>query len=110
MITRHRKQSFLRGLWMPLLSLGILGYFGYHAFTGYYGVWSHERLEVDTVRLTAELDALKAERTALERRVVALRPDRLDADMVDLEARLALNRIRPDELIVQLGAAQQKPQ
>jgi cell division protein FtsB len=95
---------------MPLLTVGILGYFGYHAFTGFYGVWSHERLESSAVRLQAELDALQAERAILERKVIALRSDRLDPDMVDVEARLALNRIRPDEVVIQLGAPQQNTQ
>jgi cell division protein FtsB len=106
-ITRHRSRSPLRQLWMPLLTLGILAYFGYHAFTGYYGVWSHERLEARAALLESQLTALRGERETLERKVTALRPDRLDADMVDLQARQALNRIRPDELIVQFGASQQ---
>jgi cell division protein FtsB len=110
MITRQRKQNPLRRLWMPLLTAAFLGYFGFHAFSGYYGIWSREQLERDAVGLTAELDALKAEHTALERRVNALRPEKLDADMVDLEARLALNRLRPDELLINLGAPQQKNQ
>jgi len=59
---------------------------------------------------TAELDALKAEHTALERRVVALRSDRLDADMLDLEARLALNRIRPAKFVNKLGSSTQNAQ
>jgi cell division protein FtsB len=110
MITRQHKKNFFSRLWMPLLTVAFLGYFGFHAFSGYYGIWSHEQLERDAAALTSELDALKAERTALERRVNALRPEKLDADMVDVEARLALNRLRPDELLVNLGAPQQKSQ
>lgn len=110
MITRQHKQNPLRRVWMPLLAAAFLGYFGFHAFSGYYGIWSHDQLERDAIRLTAELDGLKAEHTALERRVIALRPEKLDADMVDLEARLALNRLRPDELLINLGASQQKDQ
>ena len=110
MITRQRKQSPLRRLWMPLVTAGFLGYFGYHAFSGYYGVWSHDRIEREAVRLSGELDALRAEHAAVERKVVALRPDRLDADMVDIEARRALNRLRPEELVITLGAPQQKSQ
>jgi cell division protein FtsB len=110
MITRQRKKSPLQALWMPLLTAAFLGYFGFHAFNGYYGIWSRDRLESEAVRLEAELDALKAEHTSLERRVTALRPEKLDPDMVDTEARLALNRLRPDELLVNLGASQQKDQ
>ena len=87
MITRQRSKSPLRRLWMPLLTAGFLGYFGFHAFNGSFGIWAMDRLEADAGRLTVELDDLKAEREALERRVATVRPDSLDADVVDLEAR-----------------------
>lgn len=95
---------------MPLLTVAFLGYFGFHAFNGFYGIRSHERLEREAVALAGQLDALKGERAALERRVTGLRPDKLDADMIDTEARVALNRLRPDEILIDLGAMQQNRQ
>lgn len=108
MITRQHKRSFVHRLWMPLLALGFLGYFGFHAFSGYYGIWSSEQMATETARLTAERNTIKGERIALEKRVAALRSEQLDADMVDVEARLALNRLRPDEVVLRSGASQQK--
>ena len=32
MITRQQRKTPLRRLWMPLVTIGFLGYFGYHAF------------------------------------------------------------------------------
>ena len=110
MITRQRKKSVFRRLWMPLLAAAILGYFGYHAFTGSFGIWAMDRLEVDGARLTAERDQLDGERAALQRRVDTVRPTSLDADVVDFEARKALNLIRPDEVVINLGAVQQSSQ
>lgn len=110
MFTRQRKRNSLRQWWLPLLTVAFLGYFGYHAFSGYYGIWSREQLEAEAARLAVERDAVKAEHDALEKKVAAMRSDRLDADMVDLEARQALNRVRPDELVIMLGAPQQKDQ
>ncbi len=110
MITRHRKKSVLRRLWMPLLTIGILGYFGYHAFSGSFGIWAMDRLEADGARLTVERDKLAAERAELERQVASVRPSSLDADVVDLEARHALNMMRADEVVISLGAAQQSSQ
>ena len=110
LFTRQRKRSPLRQLWLPLLTAAFLAYFGYHAFNGFYGIWSHERLDIEVARLSADLAVIKAEHAALEKKVVAMRSDRLDADMVDLEARLSLNRVRPDELVIMLGAPQQKEQ
>ena len=69
MITRQRKKSAFRRLWMPLVALGFLGYFGYHAFSGSFGIWAMDRLEADAARLTADRDRSKPEREALERHV-----------------------------------------
>jgi cell division protein FtsB len=100
MMTRHRRKSFLRRLSVPLVAAGLMAYFGYHAFTGAFGIWAMDRLEVDAARLTADLDTLKAEHAALERRVAMMRPPRLDADMIDLEARHSLNLMRADEVVI----------
>ncbi len=107
MITRHRKRSFLRRLVFPLVAIGVLGYFGYHAFDGNFGIWAHERLVVEAERLTVERDRLVAEREALERRVASVNPVSVDPDLVDMLARQALGAMRPDEIVVRLGAAQQ---
>ncbi len=107
MMTRQRKKSAFRRLWMPLLAAGFLSYFGYHAFSGSFGIWAMDRLEADAARLTVDRDRLKSEREVLERRVATVRPSSLDADVVDLEARSALNLMRPDEVVVSLGALQQ---
>ena len=107
MITRQRRKSPFRNLWLPLVTAGFLGYFGFHAFNGSFGIWAMDRLEEDAVRMTVELERLKGEREALERRVASVRPGSLDADVVDIRARAALNMIRPDEVVVKFGAAQQ---
>jgi cell division protein FtsB len=95
---------------MPLITAAFLSYFGFHAFNGYYGIWAMDRLEGETKRLAPELETLKRERTEFERRVVLLRTDNLDADIVDVEARAALNRLRPDEVVIKTGAFQQASQ
>lgn len=110
MMTRQHRKSFVRRLWMPLLTAAFLSYFGYHAFNGAFGIWAMDRLEADAARLAAERDTLVAEREQLERRVATVRPDSLDADVVDLQARTALNLMRPDEIVVRLGAPQQSGQ
>ena len=107
MITRHRKKSVLRRLLMPVVAISFLGYFGYHAFSGSFGIWAMDRLEADAARLIVDRDRLAAERAALERQVATVRPSSLDADVVDFEARHALNVMRPDEVLIDLGAPQQ---
>lgn len=107
MITRQYKKSPFRRLLMPLVAVGFLAYFGFHAFSGSFGIWAMGRLNADAVRLTADLDALKSEHDRLEKRVATVRPGSLDADVVDMQARTALNVMRPDEVVIRLDAVQQ---
>ncbi len=108
MITRQRRQSPFGRLWMPLITTAFLGYFGFHAFHGYYGIWARDRLEAEAGRLSVELAALVRDHAEFERRVMLLRSEKLDADMVDVEARSALNRLRADEIVIRPGAIQQR--
>jgi cell division protein FtsB len=101
----RRQRGFLRAIWMPIVTAAFLGYFGYHAFTGSLGIWSMDRLMDDTAQLSVQLADLTAQRQALEAKVARLRPDSLDADLVDQRAREALNVMRPDELILTPTAA-----
>ena len=109
MITRHRRKSYINRIWVPLFAFVFLGYFGYHAQNGSYGLQSLERLEAEAETLRAQVDRLKAERAAIERKVAWLKPDSLDADVVDTEARTSLNLIRPDEVVISFGAVQHRP-
>jgi cell division protein FtsB len=84
-----------------------MAYFGYHAFNGDFGIWARERLVADAARLTVDRDRLVAEREVLERRVASVKPESLDADVIDMHARLSLGYIREDEVVIRLGALQQ---
>ncbi|MCB1488303.1 MAG: septum formation initiator family protein [Bauldia sp.] len=106
MITRHRRRSPLRLLWLPLTTAAFVGYFGYHAYNGAYGLPALERMQVEADDLKATLNDLRDERAALEKRVSYLKPDSLDADILDIEARTSLNLIRPDEVVISFGAVQ----
>jgi cell division protein FtsB len=105
MITRQHRKSPLRRLWMPLIATGFLAYFGFHAFNGSFGIWAMGRLNADGARLSAELDGLKSEHDRLEKQVATVRPSSLDADVVDMQARLALNVMRPDEVVIRPDVA-----
>ena len=106
MITRHRRHSALKHLWMPLLTVVVLCYFGFHAFNGSFGIWALERLESQAEDLKLQLADLRREHDKLEGRVSLLRPASLDADMLDVQARSQLNLVRPDELVISFGAPQ----
>ncbi|HET7715130.1 MAG TPA: septum formation initiator family protein [Bauldia sp.] len=108
-MTRQRRKSTIGQLWLPAFAILFLGYFGYHAFNGSYGLLSLDRLEEEGEALKAQLDKLKVERMEMERRVALLKPDSLDADVVDTEARMSLNLLRPDEVVISFGALQHRP-
>jgi cell division protein FtsB len=98
--TRQRKQSFLRRLITPALAIAALGYFGFHAMNGELGVVGRAMIERQVAELEGELQLLVAERQELAARVSLLRPESLDPDMLDERARLYLNLVHPDELVV----------
>jgi cell division protein FtsB len=87
---------------MPLIAASFLAYFGYHTFSGSFGIWAMDRLNADAARLSTELKGLKAEHDQLDAQVATLRPNSLDADVVDMQARVALNVMRPDEVVIPL--------
>ena len=99
---RKRARSRMRGLWIPVACLGIASYFSYHLYHGAFGVTAMERLERRAVTLTERLEALEAERAALEQRIALMKPEELDPDMLDERARLDLNYADPHELVIML--------
>ncbi|MEI2385733.1 septum formation initiator family protein [Breoghania sp. JC706] len=100
MYTRQRKKSFLRRLILPGISAALLLYFALHALSGDYGLIARARLESDAHALEVKLAALKQRRETMERRVVLLRPESLDPDMIDERARDSLNLVHPDEIVI----------
>ena len=105
-MTRQRRTTVFHRLWMPVLTSAFLGYFAIHAFGGSYGLRAMERLADARDTLTLRLGYLRAQRQSLEQRVAAVRPESLDTETVDYRARLALNMLRSDEIVVRFGAPQ----
>lgn len=89
-----------RHLVLPLLGCLVIVYFGYHAVQGDRGLlaWLSKSKEAEELR--AEVEALKAERAALENRVARMRPESLDLDLLDERARAVLNLSAPDEVVI----------
>ncbi|MES0881974.1 FtsB family cell division protein [Roseibium sp. SCP14] len=98
--TRQRKQSFLRRLITPAIAIAALGYFGFHAMSGELGLVGRAMIERQVSELETELEQLVAERQELVGRVSLLRPESLDPDMLDERARLNLNLVHSNELVV----------
>lgn len=100
MWTRQHKKRNTGRLIIPAISAAFLAYFGFHAYNGEFGIYSRYRLEARTVELQAQLDAVKARRVELERRVQLLHDGTLEKDMLDEQARRALNLSHADEITI----------
>jgi cell division protein FtsB len=102
MVTRKRFRAVLNALALYTIAALVIGYFGVNAYSGNRGLRARQDLDQQIAELTAELDALKVERTSWERRIVLLKPESIDPDMLDERARILLNYADPRELTLRL--------
>jgi cell division protein FtsB len=102
MVTRRRLRTAINALALYTLAALVIGYFGVNAFTGNHGLRARQDLDQQITELNTELKALRTERANWERRVSLLRPESIDADMLDERARALLNYVDPRELTRQV--------
>ena len=104
MWTRHHKNRNTGRLIVPAISALFLAYFGFHAYHGEFGIYSKYQLAAQTVELQGKYAAIKARRVDLERRVQLMHEGTLEKDMLDEQARRALNLSQADEITIMLPA------
>jgi cell division protein FtsB len=104
MWTKQRRKTKRGRLIVPLLSTLFFAYFGFHAYHGEYGLYSTIKLQEQTQLLQAQLDAVKATRSELERQVQLMHDGTIEKDMLDEQARKGLNVSRPDEVTIMRGS------
>ena len=78
----------------------LLGYFAWHGLKGPRGYPYHDRLAAEVGNLAAKQEAVEAARVKLEERVVLLRPESIDPDMLDEMVRAQLQMAAPGDLVV----------
>lgn len=100
MWTRQHKKRNTGRLIVPAISAAFLAYFGFHAYNGEYGIYSRYQYEARTVELRKQLEAVKSRRVELERRVQLLHDGSMEKDMLDEQARKALNVSHADEITI----------
>lgn len=92
----YRTRQFL-GL---LLGMGAVIYFAYHTVQGERGLMTYLTLESRLEAVRADRAAAAAERAHWEREVRLLRPESLDPDMLDEQARRLLNLGQPQDFVI----------
>jgi cell division protein FtsB len=102
MVTRNRFRAVLNALALYAIAALVIGYFGVNAYSGNHGLRAKQDLDQQIEQLGAELGSLKAERANWERRVVLLKPESIDPDMLDERARVLLNYADPRDLTLRL--------
>lgn len=97
MVISRKRKSLARFI-APVMTLVILGYFGYHAMNGHYGIRAQVVMQKRLADLEQELAARTAIREKLEARVALVRDGTMEKDMVDEQIRRQLNMLREDEI------------
>ncbi len=99
----RRSAHFVLG---PVIGIALTGYFVYHLIEGERGLIRWLSLTREIRAENFNLEAVRAQREALDLRVSNLKPDHLDPDLLDERVRAILNLVAPDEtVIMQPGAS-----
>lgn len=97
--------------WQMIASIAgacIVGYFLYHTIEGERGWVAQVKLQNETFLKREKLSRLRQERQALERKVKMMRPEKVDPDLLEEEARRSLNYSKPNEIVILTPAPPEK--
>jgi cell division protein FtsB len=100
MMTRTRRRTIFQTIVLHLGAAALIGYFAVQGYNGQYGLIAKRSFAQQHTALSEELDALRAQREAMETKVSLLDPSRIDADILDEEGRLLLNLVNPKDLVM----------
>ncbi len=100
MAVHHDIRTRARRAMPPALGALLAVYFSYHLVQGERGLIAYLQLKAQVAASQAQLDVLQAEKSKLAHRVRLLRPDSLDPDLLDEQARRMLGFAHPDELVI----------
>jgi cell division protein FtsB len=93
----RRRAHFVVG---PVVGIALTGYFAYHLVEGERGFNAWLRLNREIRTATTNLEAVRAQRAAMELKVANLRPEHVDPDLLDERIRATLNLVSPDDVVI----------
>ena len=85
---------------VPFFCACFVIYLGYHGLYGDHGLITMLRLNTEIERLEFDLAAMQEERSVLERRIMSMRPESLDVDLLEEQARAQLGFAQPNDLVI----------
>lgn len=93
----HKRARALTG---PVLGILLTGYFGYHLVEGDRGLRAWVRVSQELRQAKAELAVVSAQHDELQHRVMHMRANHVDPDLLDSQIRKTLDVLRPDEIVI----------
>ncbi|NWH08908.1 MAG: septum formation initiator family protein [Alphaproteobacteria bacterium] len=93
------KRAMMSGA-LPLFCFALVIYFSYFGIYGQHGLITLVKTKSELELRQAELDDVVLQRERLERRVLLLRSESLDPDLLDEQARAVLGYTAPGEVTV----------
>ncbi len=93
-------QRSTRGIGFTVVIVALVLYFGYFAIYGKHGLVNWVRLQEEIALKQGELNRMRAERAGLEHRVRLLRPESVDPDLLEEQARARLGLSQGDEVVI----------
>lgn len=89
-----------RGWSFPILIMALVVYFSYFAVYGNHGLLQWMKLQAAIEAKRAELTRVSHERTVLDKRVRLMKPESVDPDMLEEQARARLGLSEQDEVVI----------
>lgn len=83
----------------------VLAYFSFHMIQGNHGLIALLELQSKVAAAETIRAEISTEHRRLAQQVALLRPDNLDPDMLDERARIMLNYVHPDEIVINTPTA-----
>lgn len=97
---REQRLMLLKQFVALAIGLLLMAYFLYHTMYGTKGYLTEKHMEAEVAKAQENLDAVKEDRAKLEKRVQGLKPESIDPDLLEEQARKQLGFTKPDEKVI----------
>ncbi len=102
MIPLYLIRRYAQMMLAPLIGAAALFYFSYHIMNGDRGILAWLKLRQNLSQAQETLIQLDTQKQMMERRAILLRPNQIDPDMLEEQARTIMNMTRDGEVMIVL--------